>query len=278
MGALARLDLVRGYVSASRDFSISTGDVLSGLLKPPCGVIGSRYVEDVTADGEHLVVRLRGARLPLYWPRSLPLFDLHKVVTEAFYERDWHYYEAPETTVGAGDSVLDCGAAEGVFSLRVADRAAAVTAFEPLPLFARSLRRTFAASPTVAVREEALGAAPGRGRLSGDSLYGRLDAGGGEGVEVAISSIDRWAEAGGGRVDFIKADVESDELDVLRGAVHAIAEYRPRLAITVYHPGNAWRDMLALLRSVAPGYRHRVKGLSFNGSRSRPVMLHAWHP
>jgi len=280
MGILDRLALVRGYLSSSRDFPMTSDDLLFGLLKQPCGAIAPRYVLDTRGAGEHLVVRLRGIETPLYWPRCLPLFDLHKVVTEACYERDWHFYEVPETAVRAGDSVLDCGAAEGLFSLRVLDRAGTVTAFEPLPLFARSMRRTFAESPTVTVRQEALGAAPGRGRLRGDSLYGQLDDGGddGHGVEVAISSIDRWAADSGRRVDYIKADVESREIDVLRGAVHAIAEYRPRVAITVYHPGNVWTDMLGLLRSVAPGYRYRVKGLSYGGSRSRPVMLHAWHP
>ena len=46
MGARDRVDLVRGYLSSSRDFSIPAVDVLRGLLKPPCGRIVPRYLLD----------------------------------------------------------------------------------------------------------------------------------------------------------------------------------------------------------------------------------------
>jgi FkbM family methyltransferase len=277
MNVMDRLTLLNAYLSPSRDFPFPAPKVLSGIVKPPCTTIGPRYVEELTECPDYVMVRVKGVRHPLAWPTELPLFDLYKVVTEAFYERDWHFYEVPETTVRPGDSVLDCGAAEGIFSLRVVDRAASVTAFEPLPLFVQSMRRTFADSPHVTVRPEALGSKPGSGRLSGGSLYGRLSDDG-DGIEVPVNTIDAWADESGARVDFIKGDLESHELEVLRGGVRTIERCRPRIAITVYHPGNAWRELLDLVRSVAPGYRHRLKGLSFNGGHSRPVMLHLWHP
>ena len=60
-------------------------------------------------------------------------------------------------TVATGDTVLDCGAAEGMFALSVMDRAARLVVFEPWEGFQESLRLTFGSNPRVSVRQQALG-------------------------------------------------------------------------------------------------------------------------
>ncbi len=102
-------------------------------------------------------------------------------------------------------------------------------------------------------------------------------SGTGDGVPVTVTTIDQWVHEAGGPVDFIKADLEGFEMEVLRGAERCIARYRPRIAMTCYHPGNEWRDMLNYCRALVPSYQHRVKGLSMlDGRHPRPVMLHMW--
>ena len=271
-----RLGLVRGYLSGVGDFPVSAADVLKGVVKPPCTRRGPAFVETVADLPEYRVVKVRGVGTPLYWPRALPLYDLYKVVTECFCENDWHFYEVPQTKVLPGDVVLDCGAAEGIFSLRVLARAGRIVAFEPLPLFVSSLEKTFAHHAKVTVVPQALGSTRGEGFVSGQSLYATVGHRDEDGVPIRITTIDDYVRQAGIRVDFIKADVESFELEMLKGAESTIRRYKPKIAVTTYHPGNDWRQMWRFLHSLVPEYSYRIKGLSYNARRARPVMIHLW--
>lgn len=270
-----RLDLAKAYFSPTRDFPISWATVAAGVGRRRCTRLGRRFISDISEQGSHLVVHLRSLKSPLYWPKEYPLFDLYKVITEAFCEDDWHFYEVPETHVEYGDVVLDCGAAEGIFALRVQARAARIVAFEPLPRFVTSMRHTFANDPKVSVVPQALGSSEGEALLAGDSLYGCV-VDRGQGTPIRITTIDRWAQETGSRIDFIKGDLESFEMDVLRGAAETIRKYQPKIAFTVYHSGNNWREMLSYVRNLVPSYKYRIKGISYNGAKTRPVMLHLW--
>lgn len=274
----SRFELVQAYFSPARNFPLATSDLLlNGVAKLPCTRLGSRFIEgiDECEDTKFLCVKLKQISTPLYWPRSLPLFDLYKVVTECFYESDWHFYEIPETRVGAGDTVLDCGAAEGIFSLRVCERAKSVILFEPLPLFNESLRKTFATRSNVIVESCALGEAEEQAYLQGGSLYGSVTTRPG-GVPIQVKTIDKWATESGQSVQYIKGDLEGFELKVLKGAAETIGRDKPKIALTVYHVGNDWQEILAYLRKLAPNYRYKLKGVSYNGRYPRPTMLHCW--
>lgn len=272
--AFSRFDLVQAYFDRTRDFPFALANAVAGVVKPPCTRIGPTFIERIDEDGEFLVVSIKGVAAPLYWPKAIPRYDLYKVVTECFYADDWHFYEVPETTVSPGDTVLDCGAAEGIFALRVLSRAGRIALFEPLPTFAPSLTRTFAAFPKVAVIHKALGSAPGTAFFTGNSLYGQISDKGD--LRVEVTTIDAWAREAGGKVDFIKGDLESFELEVLKGARETITAFRPKIALTVYHPGNNWRQMVDMVRGLVPAYTYRIKGLSYNEKVARPVMLHMW--
>ena len=120
----------------------------------------------------------------------------------------------------------------------------------------------------------ALGSVEGDAFLSGNSLYGLIRD---EGTPISITTVDAWAGTVNTRVDFIKGDLESHEFEVLKGARVTIEKYRPKIAFTVYHPGNNWREMLAFLRGLVPQYQFRVKVIFRHHDRHpRPVMLHAW--
>ena len=270
-----RTNLLKGFFSTEKDFSIGFGETLArGVLKRPCSSIGPRYVSRIIEADEYQQVYFQGIERPLFWPKKLGLFDLYKAATDCLYEDDWHHYEVPETRVQPGDVVLDCGAAEGIFALSVLDRAGQVVIFEPSPDFAGSLQRTFGSVPNATVVPVALGSVEGTAFLSGNSLYGFISMD--EGTPITVTTVDVWARSTKTRVDFIKGDLESYEFEVLKGARATIEKDRPKIAFTVYHPGNNWREMLTFLRGLVPQYQFRVKGLSFNAGHPRPVMLHAW--
>ena len=271
-----RAELISAYAAKERDFELSVGEFLrEGILKSPCTVLGRRFIEMIEDAGDHLKVKIHSVSTPLMWPKVVPLFDLYKVVTECFDENNWHFYEIPETRVSAGDVVLDCGAAEGIFGLRVLDRAARLALFEPLPVFGVSLRKTFESYPYVSVIPKALGSSPGTAYLTGGSLYGSVTSTPTQ-TPIGITTIDTWAAETQSKVDFIKGDLEGFESRVLSGARETIKRFKPKIAITVYHDGNNWRDIVGFLSDLVPDYQYCVKGLSYNAKQARPVMLHVW--
>ncbi len=75
---------------------------------------------------------------------------------------------------------------------------------------------------------------PEWGAASGSSRY---DENGD--VEVNIVTLDRFvAEKKIEKVDFIKADIEGAECDMLLGAAETIRKFHPKLAICIYHRGQ----------------------------------------
>ena len=77
-------------------------------------------------------------------------------------------------------------------------------------------------------------------------------------------------------MNYIKSDLESFDHKVLQGGAETIRPDKPKIAITVYRPGNNWREIFDFCRNMVPKYAYRVKGLSYNGKYARPVMLHLW--
>jgi FkbM family methyltransferase len=272
----SRAELLKGYFARERNFRVGLRETFSrGVFKVPCTAIGRRYVCEIEDAGEYQRVYFHGISRPLYWPRRLGTFDLYKAVTDCLHENDWHHYEVPETRVQPGDIVLDCGAAEGLFALSVVARASRVVIFEPCTDFVGGLARTFDNASNVSIVHAALGSSPGKAFLAGSSLYGVVTTGQ-TGVPIDVTTIDDWAASTYSRVDFIKGDLESEEFEVLKGGQRTIRRDKPKIALTVYHPGNNWSEMAAFLKGLVPEYRFRIKGLSYNGGRPRPVMLHAW--
>jgi FkbM family methyltransferase len=272
MRIASRTGLLAGYFSGERNFPISLAHVItSGLLQKTCSQVGPAYVESIVDRGTLEEVRVRGVADPLFWPKGIDRWELHKSCTDCLYPRHWHHYEVPETTVDQGESAVDCGAAEGLFALSVARRAGKLAVFEPWQGFRESLRATF--GDRAVLREQALGDRPRKACLAGGSLYGTVSDT--EGDPIDVTTLDLFRQEFG-PVNFIKADVEGAEHQLLEGARETLLADRPKIAMTCYHIGNDWEFMLRLARSVVPAYRYRVKGISYNGGKVRPVMLHLW--
>ena len=81
-----------------------------------------KIIEKIEIEGIYRKIFLKSITNPLYYPVELDLISLEQVIVESFYEDNWHHYQIPETKVHHNDIVLDCGAAEGLFTLMIADK------------------------------------------------------------------------------------------------------------------------------------------------------------
>ncbi|MFZ5502772.1 MAG: FkbM family methyltransferase [Pseudomonadota bacterium] len=70
------------------------------------------------------------------------------------------------------------------------------------------------------------------------------------------------------RVDFIKMDIEGAELESLRGAENTIRQFRPRLAICVYHKLNDFWEIPQYLDSLGLGYRFSLRHFTIHAEET----------
>jgi FkbM family methyltransferase len=276
MALSRRLRIASRWLRGQRN-GVSAVELARFLTGPTCTVLSRRYLHSTEEEGDSIVVRLRGIDRPLYWPKGQPMLPLYMVLSEALDTRNWHYYEIPETRVGADDIVADCGAAEGIFALLTQSRARHVYAIEPAPHWTDSLRRTFEGAPNVTVLPAALGRAPGRAYLSGGALDSSVSETPATGArEIAVETIDHVFADRDRPLTYLKADLEGFELEMLAGAERTIARYRPKIAITTYHHAEHAKQIEAFVRRVDPRYCVLTKGI--DAVTGAPVMLHAWVP
>src|ERR1700675_746035 len=161
-----RIEILKNAASL-RTLGGSPVDFLKNLLSPKCRFLGERRIVRVerTPDNTNAIY-IKDIGRPLYLPAEFGLQSLHRVLAEETYRWNWHYYQIPQTMVEKGDTVIDCGAAEGLFSLLASEAGAArVVCVEPHPISIRALRRTFESDKAVTVVEAAVGEAVGTVRL-----------------------------------------------------------------------------------------------------------------
>lgn len=134
-----------------------------------------------------------------------------------------------------GNVAIDCGANIGYFTLQYSHLVGAegyVYSYEPQRLMYYTLCGNVAVNgrENVCCLQMAAGAAPGMSHIKSEPRDGMDNWGGDkvgdEGELIAISTIDQLNLV---RCDFIKADVEGMEADVVRGAASTIAKFRPFL-------------------------------------------------
>lgn len=69
-------------------------------------------------------------------------------------------------------------------------------------------------------------------------------------------------------VDFIKADIEGREMELLRGVVRLIQKYRPKLAICLYHTPFDMFEIPIYIKEIMPEYKMEIRHHTYNASET----------
>jgi FkbM family methyltransferase len=159
--------------------------------------------------------------------------------------------------------VLDLGAFNGNSAIRFsrpAGESGKIYAFEPNPAMHDVLARNLAkmGCGNVEIIPRGAGERSDVLKFTSDGAASRIDPHGQ--VEVQICRVDDFVvERGLYKVDFLKLDVEGNELPALRGAASTIRTYRPKLAISVYHLHYDIHAITLFIRDVCPWYKFYLR-------------------
>jgi len=234
----------------------------------------------VTGDDGARYYDFKGARIPYD-----PNYPMYKVFTDslliycknndiydsklaremdALWEGPYGYTgDGIDVRVHAGDVVIDAGAWIGDFSAYAAVKGATCYAFEPTPDIFDMLQKTAALNPLGAIVPVQAGLGDSEGELT---FYVATDISRSEGnrftpaagkvpIKARITTIDDFVrERGLERVDFIKADIEGFERNMLRGAQETLRRFAPRLALCTYHLPDDPQVMERLILEANPDY------------------------
>jgi FkbM family methyltransferase len=217
-----------------------------------------RGMRQVQSDGSLIQVRTAAG---LMW---IPGSD-RMAYAEELAEENEEEYGAAQTGVRPGDVVLDCGANVGAFTREALHRGAkCVVAIEPAPWALECLRRNFPEeiqSGKVILYPKGvwdkvdtleLNVPPG---MASSAASVALVRGKGVVVSVGLTTIDRMVEELHlDRVDFIKMDIEGAEPNALRGAVHTVQTFSPRMVISLEHRPTDPETIPVLTRQLWPNY------------------------
>ena len=172
-------------------------------------------------------------------------------------------YERGSVRVRPGDVVLDVGAYRGTFTRHALRQGARqVVAFEPEPVNYTCLEKTFAAEiarGAVRLVKAAVWETSGTLHFQGSGTTGHVEETG-ETAVPATSLDDAVRELGLERVDFIKMDIEGAERHALRGGSRTLQDFRPRMALCIYHLPDDGEVIPRLALERQPRYRVKRSG------------------
>lgn len=219
---------------------------------------------------------------------ELPLMDLHQIgVPIRFYgipaaaHRQFvlEQYRCGEIAVERGDCVVDAGTCWGETALYFAQRAGgsgSVIGFEFVPENLEILHRNLGLNPDLAgivqVVERAAWSDSGASlEYDVDGPATRIpdqESVGGKAHAVTLSIDDLVSERRLPRIDFIKMDIEGSELRALQGATRTLAQFRPKLAISVYHNLQDFFEIPRFLASLDLGYRFSLRHFTIHAAET----------
>jgi FkbM family methyltransferase len=155
-----------------------------------------------------------------------------------------------------GDHALDVGGCFGdtaLFFARDVGPSGCVYTFDPMPKHCSIMRETFAMNPDFSDRIKLFGFGLSDANSAGStSTRQGIDPGARLSDDLPTRTLDCLNLP---RVDFIKMDIEGAELMALKGGEQVIRQWRPRLAISLYHRPEDFFAIPFWLDSLRLGYR-----------------------
>jgi FkbM family methyltransferase len=243
------------------DSACGWGDSLSAVERRNAK---NRIIERLTRSSR--LIERDPAGFELWSTEHGPFWVISNSNMERFYhmlaEQETGQYHSPPSAIRPGDVVLDCGANYGIFTSEALSRGASmVVAIEPVPQNVVCLQRRFASeihqgrvvivSKGVWDREDHLSLELDPASSWGAHVVPRSGVPQSIQLTVPLTTIDKLvAGMGLRRVDFIKMDIEGAEQRALAGARTTLDQFRPRMAICVYHRPDDLRMVPMIVPSV----------------------------
>lgn len=170
--------------------------------------------------------------------------------------------DGEEITIESGYTVIDAGAWIGDFSAYASIKGAKVYAFEPAPNTIKYLKKTAEMNGNITICPFGLGREKTTLEFkveqdnSGGSHFdfdGDLPSGD---IQISITTLDSWANENAiEKIDFIKADIEGSERDMLLGATNVLKTHQPILSLCTYHLPDDRKVMKEIILKANPKYK-----------------------
>jgi methyltransferase, FkbM family len=268
-----RLSVLKQWLIGNKK-NVSFLELLFYLFNFTPDVKAKLKIKKIKIKDGYLVIYFKKLNTPLYYPKDFSKKGLFQIISEQFYSNDWHYYETENTKIDKNDIVVDCGAAEGLFSLIISQRCKKVYAVEPLPNFIASMKLSFSKINNIEIIPFAVADKTKKIFLLADGIYSSISSTNKKGILINGTTLDHLFFEKGIKITFIKADLEGGELLMLNGAKNLIRECKPKIAITTYHNKDHYILISDFLKNINPNYKIKLRGIE--GNYGSPVILHAW--
>ena len=173
-------------------------------------------------------------------------------------------YETSDVQIHNGDIVIDCGANMGIFSILAVKRGAnTVYAFDPQENALNLLNDNICMNNcTGKIIPVPLGLSDKKCTLSFTENDENIDAsrisreGDIETTTIECTTLDEWvAENDIPHIDFIKADIEGAERQMMKGSVETLARDAPKISICTYHFKDDAEVLRRIIKGANPVYR-----------------------
>lgn len=176
--------------------------------------------------------------------------EINKLMREGPYELD------DDVSLNSGDIVIDCGANIGLFSAIASKRG---HLYMHLNLTRASKTANY--NGNIEICSYGLSDHTGVEHFASDSINigaGRLTKDSGLGKEVRVTTFDTFVlEKNIDKIDFIKADIEGAEREMLRGATRILRDFAPKLSICTYHLPDDKEVLEKIVLDANPKYQIR---------------------
>jgi FkbM family methyltransferase len=169
-----------------------------------------------------------------------------------------------DVTVNEDDIVVDAGAWIGDFSAYVASKKGICYAFEPVKKSYEILRKTAILNNNRIIPVE-MGLGQKEERIT---IYISMDDTAGAGNVpkgkksriiphiINTTTLDKYIEKNNiAKIDFIKADIEGEERNLLYGSTKILQNYAPKLAICTYHSPEVPKLLEKIILDANPHYK-----------------------
>jgi len=268
----ARINILKYYFKNLSRETLSS--VLKTVFQIPAKYRLKKYVEKIIVNKGLKYIYFRNIEKPLIVPADLHDLNITQVVLEQFDMHNWHRYDCHGTEVEKDDIVVDCGAAEGLFTFLNFTKCRKIYAIEPVQSFVDSLHLNFDDSDTVEIISDALGLKKGTAELVDEGIASYIvDSQTKNSITVNVNTLDNIFYKSGINITYLKGDLEGQDLNVLIGAEKLIRKCKPKIAFTIYHNIDHEEQMISFLKDIDKNYKIITRGIySDTGAK---VMLHA---